>query len=301
MKQAKWDINNIPNQNGKVVIVTGASSGIGLEAAKALAGKNAEIIIAVRNMEKGKTAADNIKNTHKNAKVKLMNLDLAELNSVRSFAAAFKEKYNRLDLLLNNAGVMMPPYSKTKDGFELQLGTNHLGHFVLTSLLVDLLKNTQGSRIVNVSSNAHKFGNILFNDINWEKRKYSSWRSYGDSKLANLYFTYELKRRFENAGINIIVASAHPGWTATDLQRHSGIFEFFNGIFAQKISMGALPILYAATMPDVKSGYYYGPSGWQEWRGYPKKTESNQLSHNKNIAAELWAVSEELTHTDFLI
>jgi len=301
MIQEKWDINNIPNQNGKVVIVTGSSSGIGLETATVLAGKQAEVIIAVRNSDKGKKASEKIISAVKNAKVKVMQLDLAYLNSVRSFAAAFKNEYSKLDLLINNAGVMVPPYSKTKDGFELQFGTNHLGHFVLTSLLLDLLKKTNNSRIINVASNAHKFGNISFQDINWEKRNYSAWRSYGDSKLANLYFTYELKRRFEKSDINIIAAAAHPGWTATDLQRHSGIFEFFNGIFAQKISMGALPTLYAATAPDVKSGDYYGPSGWQEWRGYPKKTESNRLSYDKDIAAKLWAVSEELTNTNFII
>ena len=192
-----------------------------------------------------------------------MELDLANLESVRSFAENFKKKYSGLDLLINNAGVMIPPYSKTKDGFELQFGTNHLGHFALTALLFDAIKNTANSRIVNVSSAAHKTGNLNFDDLNWEKRKYKAWKAYGDSKICNLYFTYELQRKFEGKGYNIIAAAAHPGWTATDLQRHSGIFQFLNPLFAQKPEMGALPTLYAAVGPDVKSGDYYGPGGWQ--------------------------------------
>ena len=221
--------------------------------------------------KKGKAAAEIIKSIYKYAKIEVIELDLADLSSVEKFARTIKEKYDRLDILINNAGVMMPPYSKTQNGFELQIGTNHLGHFALTSHLLPLLKATKEARIVNVSSNAHKFGNLNLQDINWEKRKYTSWKSYGDSKIANLYFTYELQRRFENAKLNIITAAAHPGWTATELQRHSGLFEAMNGLFAQTSEMGTLPILYAATAPDVKSGDYYGPSGWQEWRGYPKK------------------------------
>ena len=299
MSKVKWNSNNITDQSGKIVIITGASGGLGYEAAKALSAKKATVIMAVRNVEKGKAAAEIIKSIYKYAKIEVIELDLADLSSVEKFARTIKEKYDRLDILINNAGVMMPPYSKTQNGFELQIGTNHLGHFALTSHLLPLLKATKEARIVNVSSNAHKFGNLNLQDINWEKRKYTSWKSYGDSKIANLYFTYELQRRFENAKLNIITAAAHPGWTATELQRHSGLFEAMNGLFAQTSEMGTLPILYAATAPDVKSGDYYGPSGWQEWRGYPKKTVSNELSHNKKIAHDLWELSEEMTKTDF--
>jgi len=301
MKQQKWNMDNIPDQKGRVAIVTGSSSGIGFETARVLAGKNATIIIAVRNLGKGNNAADKIKAQYKNAVVHIMELDLANLNSVKTFADNFIKNYSRLDLLINNAGVMIPPYSKTVDGFELQFGTNYLGHFALTSLLFDLIKNTTNSRIVNVSSTAHRSGNLDFNDLNWENRKYKAWRAYGDSKISNLYFTYELQERLDNEKIKVIVAASHPGWTATELQRHSGIFEFLNVFLAQKIEIGALPTLYAATAADVTGGDYFGPSGWQEWRGYPKKVESNALSHDKNIASKLWDVSEKLTGIKFNI
>jgi len=296
----KWDSGNIPGQKGKVVIVTGSSSGIGFQDANVLAGKNASVIIAVRNLEKGNNAANKIKTNHKDADVSVMELDLANLNSVKKFAENFKQKYSRLDLLINNAGVMVPPYSKTADGFELQFGTNHLGPFALTGLLIDLIKDTKNSRIVNVSSAAHKYGNINFDDLNWEKRKYKPWKAYGDSKIANLYFTYELKKKLEASNSSTKVAAAHPGWTATELQRHSGFFVgILNVLFAQTIEMGALPTLYAATAENVNSGEYFGPSNWQEWRGYPKKVESNRLSHDNKIAAKLWEVSEKLTGVHF--
>jgi NAD(P)-dependent dehydrogenase (short-subunit alcohol dehydrogenase family) len=295
----KWDSNNVPDQKGKISIVTGSSSGIGYETARVLANKNAKVIIAVRNLIKGNKAAEKIKSQNSNADIEVMEINLANLNSVKKFVEDCKNKYSKLDLLINNAGVMIPPYSKTADGFELQFGTNHLGHFALTAQLFELIKNTPGSRIVNVSSGAHKYGNINFNDLAWEKRNYKAWKAYGDSKIANLYFTYELAKKLEEKNINSITAAAHPGWTATDLQRHSGIFEFMNKFFAQKIEMGALPTIYAATAEGVKSSEYYGPSGWQELKGYPKKVESNELSHNKKIAAKLWEVSEELTGLKF--
>ncbi len=301
MAQQKWDTENIPDQNGKVIIVTGSSSGIGFEAARVLASKNATVIIAVRNLEKGKNALNKIKAQYKNSDVQVMELDLANLKSIRSFVNAFKIHYDKLDLLINNAGVMIPPYEKTEDGFELQFGTNHLGHFALTGLLIDLLKNTKDSRIVNVASNAHKYGNLNFADLNWEKRKYKAWRAYGDSKISNLYFTYELQRRLANSKTNVKVTAAHPGWTATDLQRHSKLFVFMNGFFAMKTWQGALPTLRAAIDETAKNGDYFGPNGWQEWRGYPTKVESNKLSHDKNIAAKLWEVSEQLTGIRFRI
>ena len=301
MSKQKWDSNNVPDQNDRVVIVTGSSSGIGFEAARVLADKNATVIIAVRNLQKGNTAANAIMANHKNANVQVMELDLANLESVRSFAMKFKESYSRLDLLVNNAGVMMPPYSKTTDGFELQFGTNHLGHFVLTGLLMDLILRTDDSRVVTVSSTAHKSGRIDFSDLNWEKRKYKKMQTYGDSKIANLYFTFELQRKLEKTGSKTISVASHPGWTATELQRHVGIFNFLNRFFAQGIEMGTLPTLYAATAADVKNGEYFGPSGWQEMKGYPKKVESNELSQDAEISEKLWTVSEELTDIKYIL
>ena len=295
MSKVKWDSNNIPDQKGRVTIVTGSSSGIGYETARVLAEKNATVIIAVRNLEKGNAAAEKILGQYPNADVKVMELDLANLKSVRKFVAEFKNNFSRLDLLINNAGVMMPPYSKTKDGFELQFGTNHLGHFALTGLLFDLIKAKPGSRIVNVSSSGHNYGDLDLDDLNWEKRPYKKMKSYADSKIANLYFTYELQKRVDRNSGNPLVIASHPGWTATELQRHAGLFRFLNHFFSQDITMGALPTLYAAVGEDVKGSDYYGPSGWREMKGYPKKVESNKLSHNEEIARKLWGISEELT------
>lgn len=297
MKFEKWTAENIPSQKGKVAIVTGSSGGIGLEAARVLANKGAEVIIAVRNKDKGDKAVQNIIDQNSKANVKLMSLDLAELKTVEQFANQFKQKYTKLDLLINNAGVMMPPYGKTKDGFELQFGTNHLGHFALTGQLLELMNKTPNSRIVNVSSKAHEYGTIDFNDLTWENRKYKGMKAYGDSKIANLYFTYELSNRID--GSNTIVSAAHPGWTATDLQRHSVVFSFFNKFFAMPIEQGALPTLKAATDESVQSGDYYGPDKFMEWRGYPVKVESNKLSQDKGIANKLWDVSQELTGVSY--
>jgi NAD(P)-dependent dehydrogenase (short-subunit alcohol dehydrogenase family) len=299
MNHRKWDIDNIADQNGKIAIVTGASSGIGYETARVLANKNAEVILAVRDKQKGEKALNRIKSQNSSAKVKLMILDLASLESIKEFSIVFKRNYNKLDILINNAGVMIPPYSKTKDGYELQFGTNHLGHFSLTAYLIDHLRKTPNSRIVNVSSNAHKIGKLDFDDLNWEKRKYNKWQSYGDSKIANIYFTYELGRRLSADTQNPLVMAAHPGWTATDLQRHTGLFEFLNALFAQDSKMGALPTLFAAVAEDVKSGDYYGPSGLMEMRGYPKKVETNKLSKDDTISKKLWQISEQFSGVEF--
>ncbi|HED37197.1 MAG TPA: SDR family NAD(P)-dependent oxidoreductase [Ignavibacteria bacterium] len=301
MQKERWNSTNIPGQEGKIVIVTGSSSGIGCEAVRVLANKKAKVILAVRNLGKGKAAEEKIRNQNPNVEIKIMLLDLADLHSVCDFAENFTCEFNKLHMLINNAGVMIPPYSKTKDGFELQVGTNHLGHFALTALLFDLIQTTPNSRIVNVSSTAHKYGNINFDDINWEKRNYKAWRAYGDSKIANLYFTYFLKFQLEKAGSNVKVTAAHPGWTATDLQRYSTTFRFLNKFFAQSLKMGALPILRAATDPEAQNGDYFGPSGWQEWHGYPVKVGPNKLSRDMGIAQKLWGVSEELTKIKFEI
>jgi len=295
MSKKKWDSTDIPDQKNRVAIVTGSSSGIGYETARALAEKSATVIMAVRNLQKGNAAAEKIRGLNPDAEIKIMELDLANLESVRNGAAEFKAKHSRLDLLINNAGVMMPAYSRTVDGFELQFGTNHLGHFALTGLLIGLVRDTSDSRIVTVASSAHHYGHLDFDDLNWEKRRYKRMKAYADSKLANLYFTYQLGSKMEEAGEKTVVTAAHPGWTATELQRHVGFFRFMNRFYAQDITMGALPMLYAAVASDVHSGDYYGPSGWREMKGYPKKVESNELSHNKEIAHKLWAISEELT------
>lgn len=298
-KNKHWTAENISDQKGKVVIVTGSSSGIGYEAARVLANKNAKVIIAVRNLEKGEKAKAKILAQNENADLLVMQIDLSDLSSVKSFAEEFNQKFNKLDILINNAGVMIPPYSKTKDGFELQFGTNHLGHFALTLQLLDLIRKTPNARIVTVSSGAHKFGNINFNDLNWETRKYSAWRAYGDSKIANLYFTSELSKRIGDEDNKILVTAAHPGWTATELQRHSGLFEFLNGFFAMSIEQGTLPTLRAATDPDVQNGNYYGPHSIGEYRGYPVIVQPNALAKDESIAKKLWKVSEELTNIKF--
>jgi len=300
MKNKKWNTENILSQKGRIVIVTGSSSGIGYETARVLANKQASVIIAVRNLDKGNKALAKIMQQNKDADVRVMELDLANLASVKNFAENFQENYSRLDLLINNAGVMVPPYAKTIDGFELQFGTNHLGHFALTGQLLKLLISTEGSRIVNVSSGAHNFGKIDFDDLNWEKRNYAQWTAYGDSKLANLYFTYELDRKLKEQGINTFVTASHPGWTATELQRTAGdVMKYLNVIFAQDITMGALPTLRAAIEEGLKGAEYFGPNGFMEIGGYPVKVESNPLSKDRAIAQKLWVVSEKLTSVKF--
>ncbi|MDD1422054.1 SDR family NAD(P)-dependent oxidoreductase [Dolichospermum sp. ST_sed1] len=300
MKTEKWNAENILSQKGRIVIVTGSSSGIGYETARVLANKQASVIIAVRNLDKGNKALAKIIQQNKDADVQVMELDLANLASVKNFTENFQKNYSRLDLLINNAGVMIPPYAKTTDGFELQFGTNHLGHFALTGQLLKLLISTNGSRIVNVSSGAHNFGKIDFDDLNWEKRNYAQWTAYGDSKLANLYFTYELNRKLKEQGINTLVTASHPGWTATELQRTAGdVMKYLNGIFAQDITMGALPTLRAAIEEGLKGAEYFGPNGLMEIGGYPVKVESNELSKDRAIAQKLWVVSEKLTSVKF--
>jgi len=296
----KWTHENIPDQSGKTAIVTGASSGLGFETAKALAEKGARVILACRNAKKGSDAASAIRTDHPEALTDFMGLDLSELSSIRDFANAFKAKNERLDLLINNAGVMVPPRGQTKDGFELQFGTNHLGHFMLTALLFGVLKNTGQARVISVSSMAHRQGRFDPGNLNAEK-KYSRMGAYGQSKLANLLFIYELQRRIDAAGLDMIAAASHPGWTATNLQRHSGFFTFLNPVLAQKPCMGALPTLYAATAGDVKGGDFYGPGGFMEIRGYPVKVRSSIQSYSLEAAALLWELSEKMTGASFRI
>jgi len=298
-KKNNWTAENIPDQKGKVTIITGSSSGIGYETARVLANKNAKVIIAVRNLTKGEIAKSNIVDQNKNADVEVMKVDLSDLESVKQFADDFNSKYEKLDILINNAGVMVPPYTKTKDGFELQMGTNHLGHFALTLQLLDIIKETPNARIVNVSSSAHKYGDISFDDLTWEKRKYKPWKAYGDSKIANLYFTNELGKRLAHSDKQILVTSAHPGWTATELQRHSGMFDYLNQFFAMPIGQGALPTLRAAFDETAKSGDFFGPDGFMEMKGYPVKVKPKDLAEDESVAKKLWDVSEKLTGIKF--
>jgi NAD(P)-dependent dehydrogenase (short-subunit alcohol dehydrogenase family) len=300
MSKHGWSAERLPEQSGRIAIVTGANSGIGFETARVLAEKGATVNMACRNLAKANPKADEIRERHPGAKVEVMQLDLADLESVRSFADAFRAKYDRLDLLINNAGVMVPPYGKTVQGFETQIGINHLGHFALTGALLDLLTDTPGSRVVNVSSMAHRIGKIDFSNLNWDKG-YNAQAAYGQSKLANLLFTYELQRRLKKAGKDTLSVAAHPGWTETNLQQHSSSFMFLNKFFAQDALMGALPTLYAAAEPDVHGAQYYGPSGFLEMNGPPKRVNSNKRSHDQNVAERLWHISEDLTGVRFQI
>jgi len=294
----KWTIENIPNMSGKVVIITGANSGIGFEASRALALHGATVIMACRNLEKGQIAVQQILEQQPSGQVILERLDLADLSSVQDFAAKFLAQFDRLDILINNAGVMATPYRKTTDGFELQFGTNHLGHFKLTALLIDRLQNTPNSRVVTVSSNAHLLGRINFDDLNADK-SYQKWLAYGQSKLANVLFGYELQRRSARDGRNPISVVAHPGYAATNLQHTTSFFSFLNPLMAQSPQMGALPILYAATSPEIQGGEYIGPDGFLGQHGYPHKATSSRSSHDQNTAEQLWKVSEQLTATPF--
>ncbi|GID25427.1 SDR family NAD(P)-dependent oxidoreductase [Paractinoplanes brasiliensis] len=290
----KWSEQNIPDQSGRVAIVTGANTGLGYETARALAEHGATVVLAVRNIEKGRQAAARI-----NGDVTVQALDLTSLASIRSAAADLRAAHPRIDLLINNAGVMYTPRQTTADGFEMQFGTNHLGHFALTGLLLDRLLPVPGSRVVTVSSGGHRIrADIHFDDLQWE-HAYSRVAAYGQSKLANLMFTYELQRRLTPHGATIAVA-AHPGVSNTELIRHTPTavrlpITWLATLLTQNAEMGALPTLRAATDPNVTGGQYYGPGNLLQIRGYPKQVTSSPASHNKTIQQRLWTVSEQLT------
>jgi NAD(P)-dependent dehydrogenase (short-subunit alcohol dehydrogenase family) len=277
---------------GRTVIVTGANSGIGRAAAKALAAKGARVVLAVRSVDKGHAAAAQMSGT-----TEVRRLDLASLDSIREFAAGWDDE---IDLLINNAGIMIPPKSVTADGFEMQLGTNHLGHFALTNLL---LGHVTG-RVVTVSSSAHRFGAIDFDDLQWERRPYKAWRAYGQSKLANLLFTAELQRKLIGVGSSIKATAAHPGYAATNLQFHSEnrAMDAFNAIanrfLAQDEDGGALPTLYAA-VADVPGNSFAGPAGFMEWRGGAKLVKRTAAAEDTGVAQRLWDASEQLTGVRF--
>src|ERR1700716_3473106 len=287
-----WSTSNIPDMTGRSVIVTGANSGIGRAAARALAGAHARVVLAVRDPEKGKAAAATM-----SGETEVRELGLASLASVRAFAAGWQ---GDIDLLINNAGVMTPPLTRTADGFELQFGTNHLGHFALTNLL---LQHVTG-RVVTVSSTGHRMGSIDFDDLSWERKPYKSWRAYGQSKLANLLFTAELQRRLTASGSAVLVTAAHPGYAATNLQFHSGrrvldiVSIVGNRLLAQDADGGALPTLYAA-VADIPGDSFAGPGGFMEQRGAPKLVQRSDAAKDTDVARRLWDASEELTGVRF--
>ena len=299
----RWSADDVPNQGGVVAIVTGANSGIGLEAAHALAERGARVVLACRDASKAARAREEIRAAHPTGEAEVLPLDLASLASVREAASRFLASHERLDLLVNNAGIMAVPLGQTRDGFELQFGTNHLGHFAITGLLIERLLATPDSRVVTISSGGHRMGRIDFEDLHW-RRRYGRWRAYGRSKLANLLFTYELQRRLERAGATTIAVAAHPGVSATNLGRRAPgepgawverVIRPINDLWTQSAAMGALPTLRAATDPNVRGGEYYGPAGRGELRGPPVRVSSSQLSHDPEVARRLWEVSLEQT------
>jgi NAD(P)-dependent dehydrogenase (short-subunit alcohol dehydrogenase family) len=285
-------IPTLPDMTGRTAIVTGANSGIGRAAARALAGAGAHVVLAVRDTDKGEAAAATMP-----GETEVRRLDLADLVSIREFAAGWA---GDVSLLINNAGVMVPPLSRTADGFELQFGTNHLGHFALTNLLLEDITD----RVVTVSSTGHRIGTIDFDDLNWERRRYHAWRAYGQSKLANLLFTAELQRRLDDAGSPVLATAAHPGYAATNLQFRSGrrsldiISSIGNRLLAQDEDGGALPTLYAATA-DIPGNSFAGPGGFMEQRGAPKLVGRRHTAEDAGVARRLWDVSEELTGVRF--
>ncbi|HEV3265030.1 MAG TPA: oxidoreductase [Acidimicrobiales bacterium] len=287
----KWTAADIPDQTGRTCVVTGANSGLGAVIATELARAGANVVVACRDTAKGEQAAAAMPGN-----TEVRRLDLASLASVREFAAGLGD----IAVLVNNAGVMATPKRQTQDGFELQIGTNHLGHFALTGLLLGRITD----RVVTMSSTAHRNGRIDLEDVNWERRRYQRWGAYGQSKLANLLFTYELQRQLTAAGSTRRALAAHPGYASTNLQFHTDSFQdramaVTNRLFAQSAEMGALPALYAATFPSIPGGSYVGPDGPFEQRGYPKIVKSNSRSYDEATAAALWSLSEQLTGVSF--
>lgn len=301
-----WTAADLPDQTGRTFVITGANSGLGLEATRALARKGATVLMACRNQDKARDAAARVRAEQPDAALELLPLDLGDLASVRAFADAVRGR--PIDVLLNNAGVMAIPRTLTKDGFEMQLGTNHLGHFALTALLWPTLRDRPSARVVHVSSGAHRTGRMTFDDL-MRERTYERWSVYGQSKLANLLFTFALARRVAQRGIDVTVAAAHPGYADTDLQavgpRMTGsaimgaLMRLGNGLIAQPASAGVLPVLYAATMPDVANGDYWGPDGLFELRGHPKRCGTTRLARVEADQERLWIESERLVGLRF--
>ena len=302
MDREKWTEDDIPDQSGRVCVVTGANSGLGLETARALAAHGASVVLAVRNLDKGAEAVARIRAATPNADLSVQQLDLASLDSIRAAARELGDNTDRIDLLINNAGVMYTPRQKTTDGFELQFGTNHIGHFALTGLLLDRLLPVEGSRIVTVSSIAHRIlSRIDFDDLQ-ALRRYNRIAAYGRSKLANLLFTYELQRRLTEAGAPTVALAAHPGVSHTELGRHIPGERRLRPLVrrtTQPAETGALATIRAATDPSADAGQYYGPGGAMEIRGHPVAVTSNRRSHNADTQQRLWAASQQLTDVSY--
>lgn len=301
-----WTTNNIPSLAGKTIIVTGGNSGLGLQSVKAYAEKGAQVVLACRNYAKGDEARTDILKQVPDAQIAVMSLDLADLTSVRTFAERFNKEFDRLDILLNNAGIMMPPYELTKDGLESQQGTNHFGHFALTGLLLDKLKATPGSRVVNVSSMAHKRGRMDFDNLLYENGKgYSPLGAYGRSKLENLLFTYALQDFFSKNKLDIKAVVAHPGVSDTNLFSKIGgeflqtLFKPLMKLMVQPAEMGALPQLRASVDSEVQGGEYFGPDGFAEMKGYPVQVQPDKHARNAGDIQKLWEVSEKITGVRF--
>ena len=289
----KWTLQDLPRLNGRVALVTGANRGLGLEISAALAGAGAHVVMACRDPGRATAALERVLERAPQAQVETMGLDLADLATVRGFAQDFSARFRRLDLLVNNGSAILVPLGQTRDGFETHIGTNHLGHFALTGLLLPLLRATPGARVVSTSSMAHKMTKGLnLDDLHFEHRPYKEMDAYGQSKLATLIYSRELDRRLRAAGLDVVSVAAHPGWTNTNPEQGNAVMRFFNGLIAQSVAMGALPALYAAAAPEAKGGEYYGPGGLQELRGYPAKAASSEQAQD---AARLWERSEALT------
>ena len=294
-----WTVANIPSLKGKTAIVTGANTGVGYEIALNLAKKNATVILACRSQQRGNEALQKILSEQSKATIEVHHLDLSSLASVHAFAEDFNKEHDHLDLLVNNAGVMAPPFSTTKEGIELQIGVNHFSHFALTGLLLEKLNSGKDARIVTVSSIAHYQGCIDFNNFKGQK-SYSPWREYKQSKLANIIFAIELQRRLRRAGKTTISVAAHPGVTSTDIHRHIPFLGFLLKLWNNDPKKGSLPILYAATATHAQGGMYYGPNGVYELRGYPTLARITTLAKNEETGRRLWKTSEQITGVHFL-
>jgi NAD(P)-dependent dehydrogenase (short-subunit alcohol dehydrogenase family) len=298
-----WTLDQVRLQKGRLAVVTGANIGLGFETAMALASKSCDLVLACRNMEKAETAKAAILAKHPKTKVTRMQLDLSSLKSVRAFATAFTEKHPKLDLLINNAGIMMPPYSLSEDGFESQFAANYIGHFALTGLLLPLIVKTPGARIISLSSMAHRWGNIRFDDPNF-KNGYNKREAYGQSKIACLMFAYEMNRRLKKAGHSTLSVAAHPGVAYTNLTQHMpafvNLFTPLMGMVLNNATDGAWPTLYAALGEDIQGGDYCGPKDMHQMRGAPIKVSSNRASRDEEAASKLWAMSEAMSGVKFL-
>jgi NAD(P)-dependent dehydrogenase (short-subunit alcohol dehydrogenase family) len=301
MSSHPWSESSVPSQRGRVVVITGANSGTGFEAARLLAQRGATVVLGCRNRGKAQTAAEALRKDCPETRIEVEPLDLGSLDSIRAAATSIQTRHPKVDLLLNNAGVMVPPYGRTQEGFETQFGTNHLGHYAFTGLLLETLLAAPGSRIVTMSSQAHRMGRIRFDDLNFEKG-YKPWPAYGQSKLANLLFTYELQRRLQLAQAGTLALAAHPGWSRTNLQQHAvrgawtrGFSAAFGALLSQSARLGAHPLVRAAVDPEAQGADYFGPSGFMEMKGHAVRVRSTPRSRDEALQQRLWQVSEAMT------